>query len=122
MTAPYFGPTDKPHEQQVPPLRCAPVGMTILLHHGELSREIIDFETKLSSRPERSVVEGPAGTFCAGRSRRKNALRFLKNKSVLLALLDRKRKGLRASAGGEFLRRPFSIHYALHLLALRNAK
>jgi hypothetical protein len=26
----------------------------------ELSREIVDFKTKLSSRPERSVVEGPA--------------------------------------------------------------
>jgi hypothetical protein len=26
----------------------------------ELSREIIDFKTELSSRPERSVVEGPA--------------------------------------------------------------
>jgi hypothetical protein len=40
-------------EQQVPPLRYAPVGMTI--HQwGE------GFTTELSSRPERSVVEGPA--------------------------------------------------------------
>ena len=45
---------DKSHEPQVPPLRCAPVGMTILLHNGKLSREIIGFKTELSSRPERS--------------------------------------------------------------------
>ena|SRR5271156_2887189 len=45
----------------------APVGMTILLHNGELSRPIIDFKTELSSRPERSVVEGPAvNAICHG--------------------------------------------------------
>src|ERR1700677_707486 len=40
--------------QQVPPLRYAPVGMTILLEYE------ISPQTNLSSRPERSVVEGPA--------------------------------------------------------------
>jgi hypothetical protein len=47
-------------KQQVPPLRYAPVGMTILLCPQELQREILDSATELSSRPERSVVEGPA--------------------------------------------------------------
>jgi hypothetical protein len=40
-------------KQQVPPLRYAPVGMTIHL-------KAINAQTELSSRPERSVVEGPA--------------------------------------------------------------
>jgi hypothetical protein len=42
-------------EQQVPPLRYAPVGMTILFRCQDLA-----LKTKLSSRPERSEVEGPA--------------------------------------------------------------
>jgi len=42
-------------KQQVPPLRCAPVGMTILFGYEHPSTQ-----TNLSSRPERSVVEGPA--------------------------------------------------------------
>src|SRR5580658_5266598 len=50
-------------KQQVPPLRYAPVGMTILLGNGHNHSEIIDFSTKLSSRPERSAVEGPAVLF-----------------------------------------------------------
>ena len=45
---------------QVPPLRYAPVGMTIQLDNERYHSEIIDFSTKLSSRPERSAVEGPA--------------------------------------------------------------
>jgi hypothetical protein len=48
---------------QVPPLRFAPVGMTILLCPQELQREILDPAIELSSRPERSVVEGPAVSF-----------------------------------------------------------
>jgi hypothetical protein len=44
--------------QQVPPLRYAPVGMT--LHPGN---ETWRSQTKVSSRPKRSVVEGPAVAF-----------------------------------------------------------
>jgi hypothetical protein len=40
---------------QVPPLRFAPVGMTILFGYQHPGTQ-----TNLSSRPERSVVEGPA--------------------------------------------------------------
>src|ERR1700761_9495878 len=47
-------------EPQVPPLRFAPVGMTILVCPQELRREIRHLASELSSRPERSVVEGPA--------------------------------------------------------------
>jgi hypothetical protein len=47
---------------QVPPLRYAPVGMTILFGYQHPSAQ-----TNLSSRPERSVVEGPAVSFlCSG--------------------------------------------------------
>jgi hypothetical protein len=42
-------------EQQVPPLRFATVGMTILFRGEDLG-----IKTNLSSRPERSEVEGPA--------------------------------------------------------------
>ena len=42
---------------QVPPLRYAPVGMTML---RVVSKDGSCSVTKLSSRPERSVVEGPA--------------------------------------------------------------
>src|SRR5580658_9918461 len=61
VTISYFLPLDytvfkggrlKP---QVPPLRCAPVGMTILCGYQHPGTQ-----TNLSSRPERSVVEGPA--------------------------------------------------------------
>ena len=45
---------------QVPPLRFAPVGMTILLCPLQLQGEILALATELSSRPERSAVEGPA--------------------------------------------------------------
>ena len=38
----------------------APVGMTILLCPQEFSLETLDPATELSSRPERSAVEGPA--------------------------------------------------------------
>jgi hypothetical protein len=47
-------------KQQVPPLRYAPVGMTILLQGQVLLAEALAGTTELSSRPERSVVEGPA--------------------------------------------------------------
>jgi hypothetical protein len=43
---------------QVPPLRFAPVGMTILF-----AIENVCSQAELSSRPERSVVEGPAVSF-----------------------------------------------------------
>ena len=46
--------------QQVPPLRYAPVGMTILLHGQVLLTEALAGTAELSSRPERSAVEGPA--------------------------------------------------------------
>ena len=57
-------------KQQVPPLRFAPVGMTILLQ-GQVffaealaaTTETLAATTELSSRPERSVVEGPAVSF-----------------------------------------------------------
>ena len=42
-------------QQQVPPLRFASVGMTIFLGHSHTLRKY-----ELSSRPERSEVEGPA--------------------------------------------------------------
>ena len=48
---------------QVPPLRFAPVGMTILLWPQELQGEIPNPAIELSSRPERSVVEGPVVSF-----------------------------------------------------------
>src|ERR1700677_1998433 len=48
----------KTGEQQVPPLRYAPVGMTHLFGYQHSSAQ-----TNLSSRPERSVVEGPAVAF-----------------------------------------------------------
>jgi hypothetical protein len=47
---------------QVPPLRYAPVGMTTL-GAVVLSRQLLSFKNptlNLSSRPERSAVEGPA--------------------------------------------------------------
>jgi hypothetical protein len=37
--------------------------MTILLCPKELQQELLDLAIKLSSRPERSVVEGPAVSF-----------------------------------------------------------
>ena len=40
---------------QIPPLRYAPVGMTILFGNAKES-----FQDELSSRPERSVAEGSA--------------------------------------------------------------
>src|ERR1700678_635313 len=43
-------------EPQVPPLRYAPVGMTNLFHQ----KNKLVLEEELSSRPERSAVEGPA--------------------------------------------------------------
>ena len=49
-----------PKEPQVPPLRFAPVGMTILLRGQVFLAEALAVITELSSRPERSVVEGPA--------------------------------------------------------------
>jgi hypothetical protein len=45
-------------KQQVPPLRYASVGMTLLLGIGMLV-----LKTEVSSRPKRSVVEGPAVCF-----------------------------------------------------------
>ncbi len=42
------------------PLRFAPVGMTVLLQGQVSFAEALDDTTKVSSRPERSVVEGPA--------------------------------------------------------------
>ena len=47
------------------PLRCAPVGMTILLCDLPISsrEEHYFLANELSSRPERSVVEGPALAF-----------------------------------------------------------
>jgi hypothetical protein len=54
------GPEEK---QQVPPLRCASVGMTILWQGDgpkTVRRMAVDGPTELSSRPKRSVVEGPA--------------------------------------------------------------
>jgi hypothetical protein len=53
-------------EQQVPPLRYAPVGMTILLREmaPRAVRQLhVNGPTELSSRPERSAVEGPAVLF-----------------------------------------------------------
>jgi hypothetical protein len=50
-------------EPQVPPLRFAPAGMTFLLCPQELQRENLTTAKKLSSRPERSEVEGPAVSF-----------------------------------------------------------
>jgi hypothetical protein len=50
-------------KQQVPPLRCAPVGMTNFLQETAskaVGRRVVNGPTELSSRPERSVVEGPA--------------------------------------------------------------
>jgi hypothetical protein len=46
-------------EQQVPPLRYAPVGMTNWFECWDAG-----IQTELSSRPERSAVEGPAVSFC----------------------------------------------------------
>jgi hypothetical protein len=45
-------------KQQVPPLRYAPVGMTNLFRCQNF-----DLKINLSSRPERSAVEGPAVSF-----------------------------------------------------------
>jgi hypothetical protein len=42
---------------QVPPLRFAPVGMTILSQVLSFLAEALAAITKLSSRPERSVVD-----------------------------------------------------------------
>jgi hypothetical protein len=50
-------------------LHFASLGMTIRLCPQELQREIFDPSKKLSSRPERSVVEGPAVSFPRTRSR-----------------------------------------------------
>ena len=50
-------------KQQVPPLRYAPVGMTILLQGNSLQiggGMAVNGAKELSSRPERSAVEGPA--------------------------------------------------------------
>ena len=47
-------------EPQVPPLRFAPVGMTILSRGQVFIAEAFACTTDLSSRPERSAVEGPA--------------------------------------------------------------
>jgi len=47
---------------QVPPLRFAPVGMTILLQGQAFPPKLLG-KTELSSRPERSAVEGPAVSF-----------------------------------------------------------
>ena len=43
-------------KQQVPPLRFAPVGMTILLDGQVLLGEILASTTELSSRPERTRI------------------------------------------------------------------
>src|ERR1700761_2675029 len=51
---------------QVPPLRYAPVGMTILFRGARNSRRSSRGHIELSSRPERSVVEGPAVSFPLG--------------------------------------------------------
>src|ERR1700677_4968410 len=51
----HIAPSDLCKKQQVPPLRYAPVGMTLSVW-GPTSLS----EKELSSRPERSVVEGPA--------------------------------------------------------------
>jgi hypothetical protein len=50
----------KGNEQQIPPLRYAPVEMTILLQGQVFLAEALAGTTKLSSRTERSTVEGPA--------------------------------------------------------------
>ena len=50
-------------EQQVPPLRCAPVGMTKLWKLNKLN---LQAHHNLSSRPKRSAVEGPADYQIAG--------------------------------------------------------
>jgi hypothetical protein len=52
------GPKRK--KPQVPPLRFAPGGDDNSVGPQEVQREILDLAIKLSSRPERSVVEGPA--------------------------------------------------------------
>jgi hypothetical protein len=61
--------------QQVPPLRCASVGMTILLGHqhpnsipksqhpNTQTPKHPNTQTELSSRPKRSAAEGPAVSF-----------------------------------------------------------
>src|ERR1700749_4536282 len=49
--------------QQVPPLRYAPVGMTNFLQETAskaVGWRVVNGPTQLSSRPERSVGEGPA--------------------------------------------------------------
>jgi hypothetical protein len=50
-------------KQQVPPLRFAPVGMTSSITGQVFLAEALAGTTELSSRPERSVVEGPAVSF-----------------------------------------------------------
>ena len=50
-------------KQQVPPLRYASVGMTILLQGQVLLAEALAGTAELSSRPKRSEVEGPAVSF-----------------------------------------------------------
>ena len=49
---------NKSLKPQVPPLRYAPVGMTIC---GSVSKDGSSSVTKLSSRPERSVSGGTCG-------------------------------------------------------------
>ena len=57
------GVDDVGDQPQVPPLRYAPVGMTTHLQ-GDDAHSVklltVNGVTKLSSRPERSAVEGPA--------------------------------------------------------------
>jgi hypothetical protein len=50
-------------QPQVPSLRFAPVGMTILLLGQVFLAEALTGTSELSSRPERSGVEGPAVAF-----------------------------------------------------------
>jgi hypothetical protein len=57
-------------KQQVPPLRYAPVGMTILLWCQRILHDEKHYflANALSSRPERSAVEGPAVSFLPANS------------------------------------------------------
>jgi hypothetical protein len=52
----YKASTGLPKEPQVPPLRFAPVGMTILLSRKGFSEKYFRSATKLSSRPERTRI------------------------------------------------------------------
>jgi hypothetical protein len=56
---------------QVPPLRFAAVGMTILSWGQVFLAKALAGATQLSSRPERSVVEGPAVSFPSSHTRSK---------------------------------------------------